>query len=270
MAMNISFDKRRLINSLHRVDDEFRDKIIDSYIELKKRYIKSFFNDEHDSVGLTSGKFCEIIFRFLEKEVLDKFTPFDKHISNFPAELNKLSQAKATSGNESLRVIIPRALAFIYTLRNKRGIGHSGGEVEANSIDIGTIVKSADWIICELIRLYHNLTLEEAQGVIDSLNIKAIPEIWNIDENRRVIKDGFSFPQKVLLLLYNETDNKSSLNQLYDWCEYSTLSNFKNRIINPLHKKKLIEFNPISKEVIISPTGIAQAEMLLLNSTKDN
>jgi hypothetical protein len=115
--------------------------------------------------------------------------------------------------------------------------------------------------------LYHNLTLEEAQNVINSLNIKVIPEIWNVDGNKRVIKEGFSFPQKVLILLYSESNNKSSLNQLFIWCEYSTLSNFKNRVIIPLHKKKLIEFNTTSKEITISPTGIAEAEILLLNST---
>lgn len=263
--MNISFDKSKLELALSGIEEEFKAKIIDTFIEVKKRYVKSFFNDEHDTVGLSSGKFCEIVFRFLEKEILGRFTPFDKHISNFPAELNKLSQASASSGNESLRIIIPRALVFIYTLRNKRGIGHVGGEIEANSIDIGAIVKSIDWVVCELVRLYHNLSLDEAQNVVDSLNMKIIPEIWNIDGNKRVIKEGFSYPQKVLLLLYSQTTNTSTLKELFEWCEYSTLSNFKARVIVPLHKEKLIEFNSVTKDVHISPSGIAQAETLLIS-----
>lgn len=264
--MNISFDKTKLVNALLGIDEEFRTNIIDTYIELKKRYVKSFFNDEYDAVGLSSGKFCEIVFRFLENEIYKRHTPFDKHISNFPTEINKLSQAPSTQGNESVRVIIPRALVFIYTLRNKRGIGHIGGEIEANSIDIGTIVKSIDWVMCELIRLYHKLNLSEAQNIIDSLNLKMLPEIWNVNGNRRVIKSGLTFSQKVLILLYNELDNKASIKELFEWTEYSSASMFKSKIILPLHKEKLLEFNSKTLEVVISPKGIATAEEILLNS----
>jgi hypothetical protein len=264
--MNISYDKSKLTNSLLGIDEEFRDKIIDTYIELKKRYVKSFFSDEYDSVGISSGKFCEIVFRLLEKEVLNKYTPFDKHISNFPAEINKITLAPSSQGSESLRVIIPRALVFIYTLRNKRGIGHVGGDIEANSIDISTIVKSIDWVICELIRLYHKLTLSEAQSVVDSLNIKTLPEIWNINGNRRVTKTNLTSGQKVLVLLYNELDNKAAFKDLFNWIEYSNISMFKSKIILPLHKERSIEFNPKTLEVVISPKGISDAEAILLNN----
>lgn len=264
--MNISFDKAKLVNSLSGIDEEFRTKIIDSYIELKRRHVKSFFNDEHDAVGLSSGKFCEIVFRFLEKSIFDRYTPFDKHISNFPVEINKIIQAPSTQGNESLRVIIPRALVFIYTLRNKRGIGHVGGEIEANAIDISTIVKSVDWVVCELIRLYHNLTLTEAKYVIDSLNVKIIPEIWNVNGNRRIIKNGLTFAQKVLVILYNELDNKASIKDLFTWTEYSSSSIFKSKVILPLHKDKLVDFNSKTLEVVISPKGINEAEKILLSN----
>lgn len=262
--MNITFDKSKLTDSLQGIDEGFRTKIIDVYVELKKRYVKSFFNDEYDAVGLSSGKFCETVFRFLENEIFKKYTPFDKHISNFAAEVNKLTQAPSTNGNESVRIIIPRALIFIYTLRNKRGIGHVGGEIEANSIDIGTIVKSIDWVVCELIRLYHNLSLNEAQNIVDSLNMKILPDIWNVDGNRRIIKNGLTYSQKVLILLYNELDNKASFNELFEWSEYSSRSMFKSKIISTLHKEKLIEYNAIKQEITISPKGINEAEILLL------
>lgn len=38
-------------------------------------------------------------------------------------------------GKGSLRLVIPKAVSLIYTLRNKRGIGHVGGDVDANAID---------------------------------------------------------------------------------------------------------------------------------------
>jgi hypothetical protein len=264
--MNISFNKTKLESALLGVNDVFRDKIIDVYIELKQRYTKSFFSDEYDSVGISSGKFCEYVFRFLEYEILKKYTPFDKHISNFPNELNKLTQAPSASANESLRVIIPRALLLIYTLRNKRGIGHIGGDVQANEIDIASIVKITDWVICELIRIYHNLRLEEAQLIVNSLNIKMLPDIWNIDGKKRVLKDGLSFSEKTLLLLYNELDNTANLKDLFKWTEYSSLSMFKSKIIHALHKDKLIEFDNNTLNITISPKGIQHIETLLTKS----
>ncbi|RNL49765.1 hypothetical protein [Pedobacter jejuensis] len=265
--MFISFDKSKLSEALSGISEEFREQIIDVYIEIKKRQVKSFFNDELDTVGLSSGKFCETVFRMIQKEVTGSFTPFDKHISNFPQELTKIIMAPAGAINESLRVIIPRALMFIYTLRNKRGIGHVGGDVEANQIDIGTIVKSVDWVVCELIRIYHNLPLEKAQLIVDSLNLKILPDLWNIDGKRRVLKSGLKFKEKIILLLYNELKNKASLEELFEWSEHSNKSTFKSSIINGLHKEKLIEFNKNTSEVSISPTGLALAESLIINQS---
>ncbi|MFZ5552103.1 MAG: hypothetical protein ACOZCO_03230 [Bacteroidota bacterium] len=261
--MNISFNKSKLESALLGINDDFRDKIIEVYIELKKRYAKSFYSDEYDAVGISSGKFCEYVYRFLEFEIFKKYTPFDKHISNFPSELNKLTQAPSASANESLRVIIPRALLLIYTLRNKRGIGHIGGDVQANEIDIATIVKNTDWVICELIRIYHNLSLEEAQLIVNSLNIKMLPDIWNIDGKKRILKNGLSFSEKTLLLLYNELDNSANIKDLFNWVEYSSLSMYKSKIILTLHKEKLIEFDQTTLNVTISPKGIQNIETLL-------
>ena len=264
-SMNISLDKTKLISALINIEGQFRESIVDIYIELKKRHLKSFYSDEFDSVGISSGKLCETIFRFLEHELTGKYTPFDAHISNFPAKIEKLTQLPAATGNESLRITIPRVLNFIYTLRNKRGIGHASGEIDANAIDISTIVKNADWVICELIRLYHNLPMAQAQQIIDSLNLKIIPDIWHIDGSRRVIKDGLTHKQKVLLLLYNEIDNKASINDLYEWTEYSNYSLFKKRVIIPLHQDKLVEYNSPNLFVTISPKGIIETENLIIN-----
>jgi hypothetical protein len=102
------------------------------------------------------------VLRHLQSKLLGTFTPFGTHIPNFPDECRKLVNSPTSGGTESERQIVPRALVFLYTMRNKRGIGHVGGDVDANSIDISAMTKVADWIVCELIRIYHGLSLEEA------------------------------------------------------------------------------------------------------------
>src|SRR5262249_7365033 len=140
-----------------------------------------------DSAGLSSGKFTESIFRFLQHHLTGTYIPFGQHIPNFADESRKLIQLPATSGIESLRIIIPRALVYLYTLRGKRGIGHVGGDVEANAIDAATIVRVADWIICELIRVFHQLSLEEAQAVVDTLSTRNLPIVWEVSGKKRIL-----------------------------------------------------------------------------------
>lgn len=264
--MNISIDLTKLTDALSGIHSDFRQFIIDLYIEIKKRQVRSNFTDEYDAVGLSSGKFCETVYRFLELEIYKKYTPFSTHIPNFPNALEKLSQSPKNSGLESLRVIIPRVLLLIYTLRNKRGIGHVGGDIEANQIDVSTIVKNVDWVICELIRIYHNLPISEAQLIIDTLNIKVIPDIWSVNGKRRVLRGNLKFNELVLVILYNEIDNKANWKDLFDWTEYSNPSMFKAKVLIPLHKLKMIEFNPNSGEVKISPKGIHEAEKILIHN----
>ena len=89
-----------------------------------------------------------------------------------------------------------RALLFLYTMRNKRGIGHVGGDVDANGIDVATMTKTADWIVCELIRIYHGLSLEEAQDIVDGISIRQLPTIWEVAGKKRVLKDGLTAKDK--------------------------------------------------------------------------
>ena len=87
-------------------------------------------------------------------------------------------------GNPLLRLVIPKAVSLLYTLRNKRGIGHVGGDVDANAIDGVTIARVADWIVCELIRVFHKMSLEEADALINSLASRNIPDVWEVAGRR--------------------------------------------------------------------------------------
>ncbi|MCF1457191.1 MAG: hypothetical protein LPH21_06385 [Shewanella sp.] len=248
-----------LDQALANVPGKFRKKLIDSYLEIKRGLIEAKF----DSVGLNAGKFCEITIRLLQEEVFGKSTPFGEKIPNMADECRKLVTSPKASAVESVRAIIPRALIFIYTLRNKRGIGHVGGDVDANSIDAVTIARSSDWIICELIRVYHKLSLEEAQDIVDGLSVRQLPIIWEIAGKKRVLKDGFSAKQKVLLLLYSDTNSAVLTEDLCLWVEYSP-SMFTTRVLSKLHSERLIEHDKENELVYLSPKGVKLVEDTLL------
>jgi hypothetical protein len=260
---NTSKNKSPLDVALATVPPQFRSRIIKPFLDLKKRLAEG--NDE--SLGLAAGKLCESVLRFLQSEILKTFTPFGQQIPDFASECRKLIESPKTAGVESLRVVMPRALVFIYTLRNKRGIGHVGGDVDANHIDAMTMARACDWIMCELIRVYHKLSLEEAQDLVDGLAQRNVPEIWHVAGKKRILREGLEYKQQVLLLCYQEPDAAILSEDLFSWVEYSDLSMFKRAVLTPLHKKRFIEYDREAETVTISPTGIKEVEEHIIKSS---
>lgn len=173
------------------------------------------------------------------KQALDKATGAADILI---ADLSSVEETDKAVGNDSLRVIIPRALAFLYTIRNKRNIGHSGGDVEANQIDSLTIGKISDWVICELIRIFHDKSLEEAQRIVDFISSREIPVIWEVNGKKRVLKENSSAKEKVMLLTYSQEEQGVFFEDLISWVEYQNRTDFKSKVLIPLHREGMIEF----------------------------
>lgn len=249
-----------LESALAIVPAVFRSRIIKTYLELKRNYVES----RHDAAGLSAGKFCEVVLRLLQYKVLGSYTPFGQKITNYADDCRILIATPQTAGNDSERVVMPRALVYLYTMRNKRGIGHIGGDVDANAIDIATMARTADWIVCELIRINHGLSLEEAQDLVDRISVRQLPTIWEVGGKKRVLKQGLATRDQVLLLLYSSSASAVLVEDLCDWVEYSNLSVFKSKVILPLHKARLVEYETDTGSVLLSPKGVTAVEQNLL------
>jgi len=253
--------------ALKSIPKKYRGKIVASYLELKQRHTKAHYDASWDASGLSSGKFCEAVFRFLQYHMTGSSIAFGKHIPNFPEECRKLIRLPKVQGLESLRVIIPRALVFLYTMRGKRGIGHVGGDVEANIIDASAILSVCDWVMAELIRVFHGLSLEEAQAVVDSIATKSLPYIWEVAGKKRVLRKGLTYKQKTLLLCYSELDEGVLTEDLFSWCEHSNFAVFKRNVLQSLHKDRLIEYDTDNQIVYISPAGVTVVEQEIVTDT---
>jgi len=263
--MSTGSPETSLQGALAKIDTKFRQRIIGAYLELKKRYSEARYNSDWDSSGLSAGKFCEAVFRHLQHTLTGGSIPFGKHIPNFADECRKLITLPETAGHESLRVIIPRALVFLYTLRGKRGIGHVGGDVEANQIDAETVVRTCDWVICELIRIHHDLSLEEAQDLVDAIAVRTIPDIWEVAGKKRVLRTDLSFKDKVLLLLYSDPQSGVLIEDLYQWSDHSHPTVFKRDVVKQLHRQLFVEYDEESEIVYISPLGTKRVEEHILS-----
>lgn len=249
-----------LDTALINIPRTFRTKLISSYLDIKKNSIES----RYDAAGMAVAKFCEVALRLLQSKVSGAFTPFGTKIGNYADECRKLVMAPATSGSESERVVLPRALVFLYTMRNKRGIGHIGGDVDANAIDIAAMARTSDWIVCELIRINHGLSLEEAQDIVDGLAVRQLPTIWEVAGKKRVLKDGLPAKDQAMLLLYSCADSAVLFEDLCAWVEYSNPGVFRSKVIQPLHKLRLLEFDRQTESIMLSPKGAQYVESSLL------
>lgn len=259
-SMSTSQDNFITKDALLGIPDPFRSKILSNFYQVKK----NFAEGRDEPAGMASAHFCEVVIRFLQKEVTGNNIAFNRSIGNFADECRKLITANNTSVPESLKVIMPRMLVCLYTFRNKRNIGHVGGDVDSNRIDSATITRLSDWILCELIRVYHSLSIEDAQDLVDALSVKNLPDVWIVAGKKRVLRTDLSTKDQTLLLCYHDNASAVLIEDLCAWIEYSNLSMFRKRVLEPLHKDKFIEYDRDSESAIISPTGASHVEKIIL------
>ena len=250
--------------ALGGVPTTLRTRIIDRYKVLKQAYV----NGQYDACGLRAGRFAEVMIRILQNELTGTYTPLGQSLRPFDQETAALEKLTKAAGPDSLRVIMPRALAFLYTLRNKRGIGHEGGDVDANEIDAATCVRTADWCLSELIRVVHTLSLEEAQALLDAIAERDVPHVWAIAGVKRVLDPGLTAREQVLVLLYSDADTAVPVEDLITWVEYSRADHFRTKILTPLHRARLVEFDRDTNTVLLSPLGAIETETRVLPKIK--
>lgn len=249
-----------LDSALSALDARFRNRLIKSYLDLKGAFVQR----QYDTCGLRAGRFAETTLRLLQERLTGAHIQFGTRIPNFIDECAKLEKLPKTAGPESLRVVMPRALAFVYTIRSKRGVGHVGGDVDANPIDAATCARLADWCMAELIRVVHTLTLEEAQRILDAISGRQLPQIWSVLDRQRVLNPSLGHREQTLLLLYETPKGEASVNDLFQWTGHTHKTRYERRVLTALHRERLVEFDRDQRVVILSPTGIKLVEDTLL------
>ncbi len=101
--------------------------------------------------------------------------------------------------------------------------------------------RAADWIVCELLRVHHGLSLEEAQALVDGLSIRELPLVWEVGGGKRVLRGGLSAKEKTLLLLYSSEEFTVMTEDLVAWVEYSNPHVFRSAVLKSLHASQFVE-----------------------------
>lgn len=234
--------------------NELIDSFVDSYIEIKEQ----LYLEKHEPSELNGGKFVEACARVVEFELTSQYTPIGTSIKNMVLLLRKFETAP-TSHHDSFRLHIPRTLLTIYNIRNRRGVGHLGGDVNPNIADATLIATCADWVMAEMYRMFYTSTLEEAQKVVTQLVKRKISLVHDVGQVKRVLAAFLNFKDQTLLFLTSLYPDSSPDADLFNQLEYSNLSAYKIRILKPLHKARMINYSE-QGDCFILPPGLKYVE----------
>ena len=255
------FDPSQAFSNLPQT---LRDELIECYQSI----IANYSEGRWEPAELNGGKFSEIVYSIIHGALTNNFPPRSSKPRNMVdacRALESLSVSSGIVGGRSLRIQIPRLLPYLYEIRNNRGVGHVGGDVNPNVADSRVVLTTCSWLMAELVRIFHGMPLNEAQEIVEALVSRSHPLVWNVDTIKRVLDPRLKKSDQVLILLYSET-GWTDVDLLFSWVEYSNKSIFKSRVLLPLHRERLIEYSKESGSARITPKGTHDVEIRLAPS----
>lgn len=259
--MTAPLSKEKLLADL---PEGLRKPLLASYQEITS----NFAEHRWEPSELNGGKFCEVVYCILEGALNGTFPAHPAKPKNMAAACRTLETFPVDStrvGDRSLRILIPRVLIALYEVRNNRGVGHVGGDVNPNFMDATLVQGAASWILAELVRIFHKVSTSEAQELVDLLIERRTPLVWEFENTRRVLDPSMSKKDQTLLLLHGKP-SWTGEDDLVAWIEYSSKSMFRKRVLTPLHDDRLVEHDSVNARVRISPLGVSEVEKRILNS----
>jgi hypothetical protein len=193
----MSIDPTKLLATLPA---GLRDPLLETYREIAS----NFAEHRWEPAELNGGKFCECVYWICHGYISGTYTAKPSKPPNMRDDCRSIEAMTATvkPGDRSLRILIPRLLPPLYEIRNNRGVGHVGGDVNPNLMDATAVYSMASWILAELVRVFHGLKTTEAQEAVDGLVERKTPLIWSPGTANRVLDTALSVTNQTLLLLH--------------------------------------------------------------------
>jgi hypothetical protein len=227
------------------------DEVLGAYVESKRRYHLG----DHRPQAVEGGRFSEGVFRLLQHAAGLTATPIGRSLPGAPSLLDDLEGA---GGPDSVRLHIPRTLRLIYDIRNRRDAAHLADDIDPNLQDATLVVGNMDWVLAELVRLYHGVDAEEAQKIIENLVIKEVPAIQEID-GQPVILSDLQPREQALLMLYRAGAHGASLDEIAGWLRVGRKDHLQDRL-QKLDKDRHVLEHPASGRFHITDRGSRYVE----------
>jgi hypothetical protein len=229
------------------------DDLLKDFVDIRRHYISS----DYRSLLAKSGTFSETVAQILI------YLSESMIISTKEIKINELEKRLVNANlNLSLKTVIPRMLITIYKLRSSRGGAHQSDEISPNYIDANYIHTCCNWIICELIRLYHDSDVDKAVKIIAHISKTNFPLLEEIDGETLILEENLKIREQILALLFSNYPQRVSL----DIVKHTAKAKNPISIANALTKmvqSKLIHKN--REGIILTSKGLKEAEGVYAN-----
>lgn len=233
-----------------------RDDLLGAYNEV----IQNFTERRWEPAALNGGKLCEAAYTTVRGLADGSFPTRSQKPRNMFDACKDME--RETAQPRAVRIQIPRMIVALYEIRNNRGIGHAGGDVDPNEMDATAVVYMTKWLMAELVRVLHTLATTEASAIVEALIKRQVPVVWMSGDKKRVLRTGLSWKKTTLLLLLSDTGEVAEAD-LIAWTEHKSLPVYRRDVLRRGHRDRLWEYDESSRTVHLLSPGVQAAEAIL-------
>ena len=129
---------------------------------------------------------------------------------------------------------------MVYDIRNKRDAAHLADGIDPNVQDATLVVAMLDWVFAEFIRVYHKVSADEAQGIINDLVVRRAPSVQDFNGFLKVLRPDLEVSDRVLLLLYERGAKRATFEELRSWVHPKMRTNLRRTLNQLEHDRALV------------------------------
>ena len=240
-----------------RLDARLVEELLAAYVEAKE----NFYAGGLRLSAVEGGRFCEAAFRLLQQACGLPITPLGKQLKTDEV-IKALASVGAASAPESVRLHIPRALRVVYDVRNKRDAAHLADGIDPNLQDATLVATVIDWVLAEFVRLYHNVTPDEAQRLVETLVTRRAPAVQSFGSALKVLNPRLRAGETALVLLYHRGAQGATRGELEQWMPPAMRANL-SRTLSTLEDGKAF-VHRAGDRYLITLTGIDDVQRRML------
>ncbi len=251
--------KSEVLKVLDQIPLALKTELVDAFNLIQTNYSERRWEPSE----LNGGKLCEVVYSIINGYFSGVYPTKTSKPSNMVLACQNLEAASTFP--RSLRIQIPRMMIALYEVRNNRGVGHVGGDVNPNEMDAICVLHMSKWIVSELIRVFHQVSTDEAERLVSLISHRELPIIWEINGKSRVLDSKLSAKSKTLVLLYTAVSGLRE-DDLVQNLEQQNPSAYRRDVLRKAHQERLLEYDADTRITTISPLGVKFVEENIFSS----
>jgi hypothetical protein len=217
-------------------------KLVDELLEAHAEAKRNLYLGGLRLSEVEGGRFCEAAFRLLEQITEGGFTSLG-HRLNTDKLIQKLELLPKGSHPDAVRIHIPRALRLVYDVRNQRDAAHLADGIDPNLQDATMVTSVLDWVLAEFIRLYHNVSANEAQQLVSQIVTRAVPVVQDFNGFLKILKPNLAASDHCLVLLYHRGERGITFKEIENGVRPQMRANLGRTLNLLVERKDLAHFD---------------------------